>query len=241
MVKIPLPDISNQHGLNNLHPYPIQIANQTVEFIRATWFNIFLTDAMAELYTDSNPERWKDDVFSRLKEKGIEESAIQPGWDSLINYMEFFRHANVHSAVIALCSHWDWFIRNLGDFIIEFMASKNSSSNSNLKNIGMRFILEQIKTIETSLSIKFTIDEADKDILKLASQTRNIGIHNRWEVDDRYLQSNSDKWKLGEIRIINSDELKNWGEAFIRCIDEIAYKVALTTKQYPERNPNNFK
>lgn len=240
MAKIPLPDISNQHVLNNLHPYPIQIANQTVEFIRATWFNIFLTDAMAELYTESNPKRWKEDVFSRLQEKGIVESAIQPGWDSLIDYIEYFRHANVHSAVIALCSHWDWFIRNLGVFIIEFIASKNRSSNSNLKNIGMKFILEQIQTIETSLSIKFTINEADKDILKLASQTRNIGIHNRWEVDDRYLQSNSDKWKLGEIRIINSDELKNWGEAFIRCIDEIAYKVAFTTKQFPKRNPNNF-
>ena len=90
MTRIPLPDIFNHFDLNNLHPYPIQIGNQTIEFIRATWFNIFLTDAMAELYAESNPERWKEDVFSRLQEKGIEKSAIQPGLDSLINYGEFF-------------------------------------------------------------------------------------------------------------------------------------------------------
>lgn len=228
MTKIPLPDIPND--LNDVHPYPMQIAKQTVEFIRATWFDIFLSDAMAQLYTESNPEKWKEDVFSRLQEKGIEKAAIQPGWDSLVNYMEFFRHANAHSAVIALCSHWDWFIRNLGDFITKFLASKNRSSNSNLKNIGKKHILEQIQTIEKSLSIEFTIKDADKKILKLASDTRNIGIHNRWEVDDKYLESYPDTWKLGEIRRINSDELKNWGETFIHCIDVIASSVAAATK-----------
>ncbi len=240
MAKIPLPGIPNNLNLNDTHPYPIQIAKQTVEFIRATWFNIFLSDAMAELYTELNPERWRENVFSRLQEKGIEKSAIQPGWDSLVNYMEFFRHANVHSAVIALCSHWDWFIRKLGDFIIEFLASKNRSSNSNLKNIGMKHILEQIQIIETSLSIEFIINKTDKNILKLVSLTRNIGIHNRWEIDDKYLESYSDTWEFGEIRRINSDELKNWGETFVRCIDVIACNVGTTTKQFSKTNSYNI-
>lgn len=229
MSKVPLPDIPND--LNDVRPYPMQIAKQTEEYIRATWFNIFLSDAMAELYTESNPEKWKEDVFSRLQKKGIEKAAIQPGWDSLVNYMEFFRHANAHSAVIALCSHWDWFIRNLRDHITEFLASKNRSSNSNLKNIGKKSILEQIQTIETSLSLEgSTIKDADKKILKLASDTRNIGIHNRWEVDEKYLESYPDTWKLGEIRLINSSELKKWGETFIHCIGVIAYDVASATK-----------
>ena len=240
MAKILIPDISNQYCLNSLHPYPIQIGNQTIEFIRATWFNIFLTDAMAELYTESNPKRWKENVFSRMQGQGIEASAILPGWDSLKNNMEFFRHTNVHSAVIALCSQWDWFVRNLSTFIIEYKKySQNPSSDSGLKSNGMKPILEQIKTIEKSLSIVFLINPADKAILKLTSDTRNIGIHNRWEVDARYLQSDSDKWKIGEIRIINSDELKNWGEAFNRCIEVIAHDVAVITKQFPNRNPNN--
>jgi hypothetical protein len=241
MAKIPLPDISNQHGLNNLHPYPIQIGKQTIEFIRATWFEIFLTNAVAELYAESNPEGWKSKAFSRMREQGIETSAISPGWDSLKNYMEYFRHANVHSAVIALCSHWDWFIRKLSNFIFEYKDYlKIPTSVKNYKNIGMKPILEQIEIIEKSLDISLSIKEADKAILKVVSGIRNIGVHNRWEVDAKYLKSNADNWKIGEIRIIESGELKNWGEVFVRCIDAIAYNVAVTTKQFPKRNSNHI-
>ena len=44
------------------------------------------------------------------------------------------------------------------------------------------------------------------------SRVRNLGIHNRWEVDNVYLANtdNNGIWTLGEIRRVDQNEVLQW-------------------------------
>jgi hypothetical protein len=53
------------------------------------------------------------------------------------------------------------------------------------------------------------------------SLVRNIGLHNRWEVDEGYLkQTNSTGlWAVGDIRTVESTELLRWHQDLMNVIN----------------------
>ena len=72
------------------------------------------------------------------------------------------------------------------------------------------------------------LDEKDIANLKEMSRTRNLGLHNRWEVDERYLElTGREDFELGELRIVEIDEINRWYESLINTLGETCRKTAV--------------
>ena len=57
---------------------------------------------------------------------------------------------------------------------------------------------------------------------------RNIGLHNRWEIDKRYLERTSRRgYQLGEVRTFEAIELNGWHKVFIKIVSMSSMEVAL--------------
>jgi len=60
------------------------------------------------------------------------------------------------------------------------------------------------------------------------SLVRNLGMHNRWEVDDYYLQkSSASGWELKDVRIIEIAELRSWSASLSKLINETSFEISI--------------
>ncbi|PJZ79160.1 hypothetical protein [Leptospira meyeri] len=90
-------------------------------------------------------------------------------------------------------------------------------------------ILEQIKTIRIIVDEKFEINESDKDLLSEMFLLRNLGQHNSWECDEKYLHLSTQgkNWELGHFRVIEQPEVTEMYRAFSRTIRTITEALSL--------------
>jgi hypothetical protein len=59
------------------------------------------------------------------------------------------------------------------------------------------------------------------------SYVRNLGLHNRWEVDAFYLRKTlTAGWNVGEIRVVTIDELKTWVSSLTSLLTETSIPIA---------------
>lgn len=97
---------------------------------------------------------------------------------------------------------------------------------------------KQLKILEKTSGVKFNISKDVLDALSEMALVRNLGLHNRWEVDSFYLSTtNSSGWNIGEIRELNSIELRQWHECIMTVIHETSVEVSkkfVHTPDYPE-------
>jgi hypothetical protein len=139
-------------------------------------------------------------------------------------------------------SHWDWYIRKLIDFVVFTRGDLNQSPlhTRELKRLD-RFnslpICEQLEVIQIVAEIILTLEESEMNELQEMTLVRNLGLHNRWEIDKRYLERTGRKgYQLGELRVIELDELKKWHEMFCKVVQITTSEVALAfvgAKDYP--------
>lgn len=71
------------------------------------------------------------------------------------------------------------------------------------------------------------------------SLVRNLGLHNRWEVDEVYLKNSSHSGALvvGELRLVNASELLPWRSALSQLLMGIWSPIAqlyVGAPEYPE-------
>lgn len=96
-------------------------------------------------------------------------------------------------------------------------------------------ILNQLTLLEKASDVKFNLSDENLSSLKEMSLVRNLGLHNRWEVDKQYQEkNNSNDWEIGEIRVFDPIELYDWHESLIEAVNMTCVEIAKKFNQAPD-------
>ena len=145
----------------------------------------------------------------------LENDVIAECWDYLERYKAIFRGALHQNVLIALNSQWDWYIRKLADFIAFARNHVRSpmllgKPKKAFGRISIQSIVDQLETLEQVCHVRFNLLKVDLENLKEMSLVRNLGLHNRWEVDKEYLKRSSFRALAeGELRVVQEVELQS--------------------------------
>ncbi len=229
-IRIPLPDLLRSKD-SKIHPFPFQVAVQTLEFMQGSLFHASLVDAASVAYVRlpegmANLER----VFiERLDSSKTYDEA----WKILEKYQTVFEKIPFQSVLIAMNSHWDWYARKLANFISFARQDLNQGA---LKKLDEKRLLrfsslpigEQLEVIEAAVGITPILTVEENRELQEMALVRNLGLHNRWEIDNRYLErTNRGGYQKGELRIIEIEELTKWHQIFIKVVQTTGFEIAL--------------
>ncbi len=237
--RIPSPKVVTRKDAK-AHPFPYQIALQTQELMQGAvfWF-ICADEAAGEFVRLPNG---LNILKTNLLKAGMQEREWDSGWNYLNKYKNLFQSAVFQNVLIVIRSYWDWYITKLVEFII--FARENTDDalmGSNLKKlrkITNPEILEQISIVEQACKLDLRVSEKTKQHIKEISLVRNLGLHNRWEVDQIYLNKTAKQSQLqiGDIRTFDSKELNLWHSSLIDLIGKTCKPVALhyvSAQTYP--------
>lgn len=227
-IVIELPKVSEEWE-GRAHHYPIQIGYQTQEFLQGSIFHAAYIDVAASQYTQM------PGAFERIKsefvDKDMDESTWQLSWSCLRKYEGVFREALYQNVLIAMKSHWDWYISKLGQFVA--FAIKHSGGqgldrdlSESLRRVAFREMSEQLRVLEQVSGLNFEIQDTTIGSLKEMALVRNLGIHNRWEVNGYYRKHSRNKsWSVGELRTITVQELEEWHSSLLEGINSTSVPI----------------
>ena len=236
-MRIGLPKVQAVSSRPGAHSYPFQIGYQTLELMQASVFHATLFDEAAGQRV--RQKNGVSEINGALQQMGLEPSIVDRGWKLLATYKPYFQDAVFRNVLISLRSHWDWFIGHNGLFILHGLASESQGRSNNkvrkLKRIGFERIENQAKILETLCGIQLELGPKDIAELKELSLVRNLGLHNRWEIDSHYLEhSTTTDWEIGHIRTFDSKELRSWHKALIALVDQASTKIAVRFVNAPK-------
>jgi hypothetical protein len=83
--------------------------------------------------------------------------------------------------------------------------------------------------LEKSCGVGFGISGGEQGHLKEMSLVRNLALHNRWEVDEKYLDStsNNKQWNIGQLRLFDSSELGLWHKSLLGAVKKSWQPIAI--------------
>lgn len=236
-VRIPLPNVARAPDAA-AHPYPFQISIQTLEFLQASLFYAAFVDvATGELVRQPDGMARIEKQFT---EKLYTKETYDQVWGFLAKYQPVFDRVPFQSVLISLNSHWDWYLRKLVDFILFARANTGADALSNestrrLERSGMLPLLEQIEIVELSAGVQFGLTDQQRVELQEMALVRNLGLHNRWELDARYLEKTQRQGlQPGELRLVAIDELHQWHHLLMTLVHESASRVAVAFVAAPD-------
>lgn len=229
-IRISLPDMVRGKD-SKIHPFPFQIAAQTLEFMQGTLFHALLVDIASGAYVRlpdgmSNLERI---IINKLDSPKTYDEA----WWILGKYQAVFETIPFQSVLIAMNSHWDWYVRKLTNFISFARRDLNHQAlekhdEHRLHRFTLLPIGEQLEVIRVAAGIKLTLTAEELEELQEMALVRNLGLHNRWEIDKRYLERTiRSDYQQGELRIIDKEELNRWHQIFHKIVQTTGIEVAL--------------
>lgn len=236
-MRIPLPKVTKTADGKG-HPYPIQICLQTLEFLQGTLFYVIFQDIAAGEFvrTPGALDRIEAIFLERLHTKKSYEEA----WEYLKRYQEIFKKAAFSNVLISFCSHWDWYLRQLSKFI-EFSNSHvggpapSNSERKELSRIAHAPFLAQVELLEKATGCSFGVSQDERARMHEMTLVRNLGLHNRWEADEKYLQTSATKGlAIGELRLIEVDELHAWHADITRLISQTSLEIAVRYVDAPD-------
>ena len=176
----------------------------------------------------------------QFTQKLYSKETYDQAWELLAKYRPVFERVPFQSVLISLNSHWDWYLRKLIDFILFARVNIGAAPLSNddarrLERCGALPMLDQIEVVELSAGVQLTLTDEQRDELKEMALLRNLGLHNRWEVDARYLSNTRRQGlQLGELRLIDIDELYQWHRLLMSLVNDSASKVAVALVAAPD-------
>lgn len=238
--RIDLPKVTVQKDAK-AHSFPLQIALQTQEFIQGVVFYFIIIDKAAGEFV--RLPNGLDTLRTILLRSDMKNSEWESGWNYLEKYKDIFKNAVFQNALISIRSHWDWYANKLAGFIIYSQDNLGNplaqSEIKQLRKITYKEIVEQVEIMENSCSLDFNISEETKRNIKEMSLVRNLGLHNRWEVDQQYLEKTTEnnKFKKGDIRDFDAKELISWHKDLINIIGKIYEPIAIKYVSVPMYPP----
>jgi hypothetical protein len=231
LMRIELPAVTKTPD-PQAHPYPFQIGLQTQEFMQgAILHTIFMDVATSQRIRLPNGLA---EVEKELVENGLYPKVNADTRAILDKYQSIYSKFVYQNVLISLKSHWDWYIDKLGAFTV-FGRNEvggpqiTNSDQRDLERIGFASITKQIKILQKCTGISF---QFESDTLAHATEmalVRNLGIHNRWEVNEFYLArtKTAAQWTVGDIRTFGVPELEHWHQNLINMINSTSIKVAI--------------
>ena len=172
-------------------------------------------------------------VEKELLDSGLEHNVNNQAWGLIQKYSQIFNRFLHQNLLILLRSHWDWYINKLGLFTVHGRNECGGPSLSNteqkeLERLGFAPIRKQIEVLERSTGVKFSLADDILDNAEEMALVRNLGIHNRWEVNDFYKSKTktSQEWTAGDIRVFTALELEAWNESLVRLTHETCFPIA---------------
>ncbi len=170
--------------------------------------------------------------------KDMAKDTYDLSWKCLQKYKTIFENIVFANVLITFCSQWDWYIRKLSEFIFFSLDHLHSLSNTKeLNRINSKPLLDQLNVIEKICGVKFEVSNNIKNNLVEMYLVRNLGLHNRWEIDEKYKSlSLTKELVVGNIRRVNVNELREWQEGLNTLINETSIKIAKFYKDIPEFN-----
>lgn len=236
-IKIPLTYISKTPGAQ-AHVFPLQVSIQTQEFIQAVLFYAMFADTAAGEYVRL-PQGLKD-LENILSKEGLSKQEWDRGWMYLQKYQPIFNNTIYQNVLILMRSHWDWYIRQIGEFVSfarGYVTSPmlNKTQQKNLERIGRCEITMQLAILEAACGLRFNLPSVTLSEIFEMSLVRNLGMHNRWEVDQFYLKRTSKpNWEIKDVRIIEIGELQSWAKGLSELINETSPQIAIKYRAAPD-------
>lgn len=219
------------------HLYPLKIALRAQRLIQGSLFYDVFVDTATGQYvrTVPDPERTIKDIL--ISNAEWSEETYETSWGCFVDYLKEFQSPIHHHAVYSMVSHWDWFILNLGKFIgfAEKSISPEKRTDKDLDKLNSRPFKDQIKIVKNTTGISLDIDDNTLDLVEEMHLVRNLGMHNEWEVDDKYLEkTKTDRFKSGDKRIFEISELTKWHFAYRQLIGVLASEIAVRYAHVPK-------
>jgi hypothetical protein len=228
-MRIPLPDVVKR-GIPQAHPYPIQIGMQTKEFLQGALFLAIFRDLATGAYVRQSEGNLM--IEHLLKTNGLQDSHVAEAWQIVARYKPVFEGLVLQEVLVSLCSHWDWYVRKLAEFLVFALSAETGrqltgSMYKDLRRADKANIVDQISLFERASGVQLLLDESDRVSLHEMTLVRNLGLHNRWEVDDLYLSKTERKnWNSGEIRIVPIEELRIWHSLMRNLLTRMSIDIA---------------
>lgn len=206
------------------HLYPYQIAWQTLEFIQGAMFHVIFMDIAAG-------QRIRQpgatvDIEKEMMASGTTQDVLDLHWKALAKYKVVFEGFVFQNTIVSMQSHWDWYLRRLGVFILfarQAVAAPPlpSKVSRDLKRIGFANFVDQIDILREATGLPLLISTESVECIREMSLVRNIGLHNRWEVDEAYLKQtkSAGPWLVGDIRTVESPELLGWHKDLMNVVN----------------------
>lgn len=114
-------------------------------------------------------------------------------------------------------------------------SALDRNQQKDLARIGWKEITQQLTILEESCGIKFNLSQAILSDINEMSLVRNLGMHNRWEVDHYYLNKTSlSNWNLKDVRLIDIAELRSWSGSLSKLINETSVEIAIKYVHAPD-------
>ena len=223
------------------HPYPFHIAIKAGELIQGSLFyTIFSTRAASEYSKlDGSMEKMKD-VFLQ---GSISDENYENSWLCLEKHSDIFRVGLLQSVLITMNSHWDWYIRSLCDFIRfsrVFIAEPalDNKLEKDFRRIGYSSISQQLGILQAVTTITFNLNVHDIKNIIMLSLIRNLGIHNGWQVDSRYIEKTGNtNLKVSDTLRVSVPEMQLYHESFYNILLETCSKVSMKYANVPNYKP----
>jgi hypothetical protein len=237
MTRIPLPIVSRRPD-GRAHPFPIQVSLQAQEFIQGALFHAAFADIAAGEFV-----RLPDGVnrVERvMRGRGLAQDVFEQGWQLMRKYQAIFAGTVYQSVLITLNSHWDWYIRKLSEFIRFARSSVGGPalSNADEKRLARADRLplgEQLEVIELAIGVTLRLVADERQELMEMSLVRNLGLHNRWEIDPQYLRETKQKGlQVGKLRLIGIEELQSWHSLLIKLLGSSGLECAKRFNDAPD-------
>jgi hypothetical protein len=179
---------------------------------------------------------------NKLNADGMDKKEWDRGWNILEKYMPVFQHSVFQNVLILVRSHWDWYIRQVAGFVAFARNHISSPTLTNKEqrsfaNLDRKEIEDQLVILGNTCGVNFNIAASTMLAVKEMSLVRNIGLHNRWEVDRFYLSKTlTSGWTVGDIRTVKIDELRSWVSSLTKLLDETSIPIAnkyVSAPDYP--------
>jgi hypothetical protein len=239
MAKIPLTPLPRTAG-PGLHPFPLRISLQTQEILLATLFHAAFADIAAGEFVRQPEGVHRAEEL--MKKHGLEAGEADDAWSFLIKYQLLFEGALFQSALIAFNSEWDWYIRKLSEFIRIARRScggplLTAEDEKRLRNAGRLPLLQQLEIVQAAAGVTLPLGVGERSELLEMSLVRNLGLHNRWEIDADYLKKTPRLGFIeGNMRVLDLRELHDWQSLLIKLLNSSATECAKRFHAAPEFN-----
>lgn len=219
------------------HRFPLIVGKETLELLQGTMFFLVLADTAAGITVQS--PTGVAAVEERMRSRGYTEKVISQGWELLQNHRTRFESSVFQAALLQMRGQWDWFSRRIRDFAVFALKAEGAREphrkvKQDLRRIDRLTVGGQIALYERLLECTLDLAPEQHQLIRESELVRNLGMHNRWEVDAEYLDKTARRgWHLGQMREFSSEDLTAWHAATIEAVSQLALVVATRFRAAP--------